>query len=110
MQLESIKKKGQVKNHRSSVSAEVYGLHNEKQEFVAKVIEKTPDQIAKLTEKMNKSFLFNSLDDKDFKTVLDAMEQVNFPAGEQIITQGDPGNVLYLIYSGNLDCFKTFVI
>jgi len=32
-----------------------------------------------------------------------------FSQGETIITQGESGDVLYVIEKGELDCYKTFV-
>lgn len=55
------------------------------------------------------SFLFNTLEDKDFNSVLNAMEEKRFKSGENVILQGEAGDVLYLIYQGHLDCFKVFV-
>jgi len=94
---------------RASVSAEVYGAHNQKAEFVPKVIAKSEDQIAKISSKIMQSFLFNCLEEKDLKTVIDAMEERQYKDGDTVITQGDAGDVLYLIYSGNLDCYKVLV-
>ena len=34
------------------------------------------------------------------------MVEVKFKAGETVIKQGDPGEVLYVVDQGNLDCFK----
>ena len=39
---------------------------------------------------------------------MDAMEEKRFNSGETVITQGENGDVLYIIESGSLDCFKTF--
>ncbi len=95
---------------RSSVSAEVYGKFNIKeQNFKARIIPKTKDQEKKLTERMMQSFLFNNLEQKDFASVLGAMEERRFAKGETVIQQGDNGDVLYLIYQGTLDCLKVFV-
>ena len=54
------------------------------------------------------SFLFNSLEDKDLQTVIDSFEEKKYKAGENVITQGDEGDVLYLVDSGELDCEKVF--
>ncbi len=110
MQIQARKNKAQGGNQRSSVSAEVYGTFNEKKAFVAKVVPKSSEQKEKIYTKVIKSFLFNSLEDKDLNTVIDAMEEVRFSQGDQVIKQGDPGDVLYVVYSGELDCFKTFVL
>lgn len=104
------KKDAVVSRQRIGVSAEVYGKFNKKEEFKARVISKTDDQKKRITERIMMSFLFNSLDEKDIHTVIDAMEEVRKKAGENVITEGEKGDVLYLIESGQLDCFKTFVI
>jgi len=35
-----------------------------------------------------------------------AMEETKFAQGEWVIKQGEEGNVLYVIDSGELDCLK----
>lgn len=50
--------------------------------------------------------MFSALSQEDLAIVIDAMQGVNFKAGETVITQGDAGSVLYLVDSGELDCFK----
>ena len=106
---EELKKRQQKKkNFRVSVSAEVYGLHNIKKPFIPRVIPKTEDQKARIKEKCLQSFLFNSLEDKELKTVIDSFEEKRYKAGENVITQGEEGDVLYLVDSGELDCEKVF--
>lgn len=94
------------KNQRSSVSAEVYGDFNKKGIFTARVIKKSSEQKERIIQKTIKSIIFNSLDEKELNTVVDAMEERKFNTGDEIIKQGDNGDVLYLIESGELDCFK----
>lgn len=94
---------------RSSVSAEVYGNFNEKKLFVPKYIPKTEDQIQRIQTKVLKSFIFNNLDEKELKTVVDAMEEYLCVSGDEVIKQGDPGAVLFIIEKGVYDCFKQFV-
>ena len=109
LQVQQRRNKVQGGNQRASVSAECYGAFNEKKAFVPKVIPKNAEQREKIVQKVMQSFLFNSLEEKDLNTVIDAMEEVNFKQGDQVITQGDAGDVLFLVFSGELDCFKTFV-
>lgn len=97
------------KGPRNSVSAESYGTFNKKKEFTAKVIPKSDEQIERIQNKVLKSFIFNNLDEKELKTVVDAMEEVNCNVDEEIIKQGDNGAVLYIIEKGEYDCFKQFV-
>ena len=106
---EELKKRSQKKkNFRVSVSAEVYGIHNVKKPFKPRVIPKTEEQKQRIKEKCMQSFLFNSLEDKDLQTVIDSFEEKKYKAGENVITQGDEGDVLYLVDSGELDCEKVF--
>lgn len=50
--------------------------------------------------------MFSALDDRDLKTVIDAMEESLFKKGDKVIVEGDMGDCLYLIDNGKLDCFK----
>ncbi len=99
-------KKNTIKAKRSSVCAEVYGMFNKKEDFTPKVVPKTKNQIDNILKKVNQSFMFSNLDEKDLKTVIDAFEEKRFQKGDTIINQGDSGDVLYLIESGTLDCFR----
>jgi len=36
------------------------------------------------------------------------MEEVHFKPGDAVITQGDDGDVLYVVDQGKLDCYKKF--
>lgn len=108
---EIIPKKSSIlqKGPRTSVSAEVYGNFNIKQAFVPRFIAKTEEQISRIQNKVLKSFIFNNLDDKELKTVVDAMEEYTCKVKDTIIQQGDPGAVLFIIEKGTYDCFKQFV-
>ena len=91
------------------MSAEVYGKFNVKDDFKLKIINKTDEQKQRILTTIMNSFLFNSLEEKDLQTVIDAMEEKRFKAGDTIIKQGENGDVLYLIEEGTLDCYKMFV-
>ena len=102
-------KRNQKRNQnraRSSVSAEVYGDFNKKKEFKPKIIPKKEDQKKRLEQVVSKSFIFNNLDNKDLITVLDAIEERRFKEGETVITEGERGDVLFIVEKGDLKCFK----
>ena len=105
---EMAKRKKKKGGFRVSVSAEAYGVHNIKKPFVPRVIPKSEDQIKRIKDKVMMSFMFNSLEDKELKTVIDSFEEKKFNAGDNVIVQGDEGDVLYLVDSGELDCEKVF--
>lgn len=50
--------------------------------------------------------MFMSLDDKDMNIVIDAMDESKIASGTTIITEGEPGDVLYIVESGELSCSK----
>ena len=52
--------------------------------------------------------MFASLDHKDQSIVIDAMEEKQFDAGEWVIHQGDDGDLLFVVDSGKLECYKKF--
>lgn len=106
---EEMKKRQQKKkNMRVSVSAEVYGFFNKKKEFKPRVIPKTDEQVSRIKEKCSQSFIFANLDEKELKTVIDSFEEKRYKAGMSVITQGQEGDVLFLVDQGELDCEKVF--
>ena len=55
---------------RSGVSAEVYGVFHKKENFVAKVVSKTQEQIQRIKTSVIHSFLFGNLDPKDLEVMI----------------------------------------
>ena len=96
------------RGQRSSVSAEVFGMFNKKGDFKPRVIPKKPEQKEKIKNKCLQSFIFNALEDQDMATVVDAFEEKRYKSGEYVITQGEQGDVIYLVDTGELGCEKTF--
>ena len=50
--------------------------------------------------------MFKALGQDEIDIVVNAMEEVKFQEGATVITEGEPGNVLYVVEEGSLDCFK----
>ena len=96
------------KKMRTSVSAEVYGNFNKKENFKPRFIKKTPEQILKIKNRVLSSFLFSNLDKKDLDIVIGAMDEKKLKPNEIAIQQGDDGDVLYVVESGELECSKHF--
>ena len=94
------------RNTRNSVSAEVYGIFNKRENFIPKKIPKTEEQINRIKGKIISSFIFSSLDKKDIQIIIDAMEEKKFKIDEKVITQGEFGDCLYIVETGSLSCFK----
>ena len=107
---EEIKKRQAKKSQfkRTGVSAEAYGKFNKKEDFVPRVIEKTEEQINKIKARIVSSFLFSNLEPNELEIVIGAMDEKHFKPGENVITQGENGDCLYVVEEGNLDCTKHF--
>lgn len=97
-----------TKKYRTSVSAEAYGQWNRKSEFNPRQISKTNDQRQRIIEVINKCFMFSSLDKVEREILILAFEERKFEAGSDVIVQGDDGNELFVVDSGELSCFKRF--
>ena len=93
---------------RTSVSAEAFGEFNIKKTFIPKVVPKSGEIIARLSDRLKKSFMFNSLEEQERSIVINAMEEKKIQAGEVVIKQGDGGNELFFVDSGKLECSKVF--
>jgi cAMP-dependent protein kinase regulator len=93
---------------RSSVSAEAYGRWNTKVAYVPVVIPKHEQTKTALKDKLLQSFMFKSLDVEDLEIVINAMKEIKFSQGAQVIKQGDDGDELYFVFSGSLDCNKLY--
>jgi len=52
--------------------------------------------------------MFNNLDEKELKVVIDAIEEAKFNEGEKVIVEGDQGDCMYVLESGSLLCTKVF--
>jgi|EP00927_Polykrikos_kofoidii_P073701 cAMP-dependent protein kinase regulator len=92
------------KHARGSVSAEAYGDWNTKTAFTPPVIPKTDEQKERLTACLLTSFLFANLDERDLATVVAAMKEAPSEPKQRIIMQGDDGECLYVVESGQLNC------
>jgi cAMP-dependent protein kinase regulator len=101
-------KRATIKNQRKSISAEAYGHYNPKSEFHPKVVEKDPQTKQKIHELLSNSFLFKHLEEKEMTIIVNAMEIRHYESGASVIKQGDDGNELYIVGSGQLRCTKRF--
>jgi cAMP-dependent protein kinase regulator len=97
---------GSKKNSRKGISAEVFGDYNKKEEFKAKVYKKTEQSFTFIKNLLMKSIMFMNLSEENLKIVIDAMQERKCLAEEQIITEGEAGDMLYVIGEGEFDCTK----
>lgn len=96
------------KGPRTSVSAEAFGMWNRKEEFKARVIEKSEETKDKISSRLKQSFIFQALNEEEFSIVVNAMEEKRFVGGDKVIEQGEDGNELFVVEQGKLSCYKQF--
>mmetsp|Transcript_64705 Transcript_64705/g.142791 ORF Transcript_64705/g.142791 Transcript_64705/m.142791 type:complete len:352 (+) Transcript_64705:71-1126(+) len=79
-------------------------------DWVAPVHAKTPEQEARLTASVKKSFVFAALDPKDLKVVIAAFQEIAVPVGKQVIKEGDrvgpSEQALFVIEKGQLEVYR----
>jgi len=98
--------KSNIKQNRISVSAEAYGTFNKKGSYTPRVVPKSDEIKQRIATRLGEVFMFSALDHKEKSIVLDAMEEFKFTAGDSVIKQGEDGDVLYVVDSGKLDCYR----
>lgn len=64
----------------------------------------------RIHDRLSQSFLFMGLDESDMTVVINAMDEKKANAGDTIITEGEKGDVLYVVEDGLLECYKNLVI
>lgn len=100
--------KAKANQQRTSVSAEAFGIYHKKGDFEPVVIEKSDEVKGKIKKRLEESFMFSALSEKDKNIVLDAMKEENFKKGDRVIKEGDDGDVLFVVESGLYNCTKVF--
>ena len=103
--LEQLRNQGKKK---MAISAESYGTYNKMAEFKPPVVPKSDAQKAEIRSVLQISFMFNTLDDKDFEIIINAMDIRTYHPNEWVIRQGDDGAELFVVSSGKLKCEKVF--
>jgi cAMP-dependent protein kinase regulator len=88
------------------ISEEVFGEFNLREDIV--LAEKSMSESEKVLVKslLRSSILFQNLDCKDEEVLLKAMVSKDTEEHELIIREGEAGNVLYVVESGEYDCYK----
>lgn len=94
------------KQSRMAISEEVFGAFNKKSSFAPKKITKSEESRVLILSLIRNSILFRNIDSDDEQTIIDAMGEKNCEVGETIIEEGTDGDQLYIVESGEYDCFK----
>jgi len=102
MDFEARRNHPSLRNKRKSVCAERL---EDVSDMKLEVIKKSEEEAARIRKILEKNMLFNSLDDHQMKTIVDAMFVVEKEDSEVIIQQGEDGDNFYVIDSGHVDVY-----
>lgn len=91
-----------LKNKRGSVFHKAFESGKDATSFVPPVHQKQEEDTEKLTDLFKNSFLTKNIDEKEHKTLANAMFQKKFQAGDPIIKYGDIGAEYYVLASGTV--------
>jgi len=61
-----------------------------------------------LKKRLETAFMFSALNPEELEIVLGAMQKVTKKAGDNVIKEGDDGDNLYVVETGELNCTKVF--
>ena len=76
---------------RTSVSAEAFGVHNKKEDFIPPVVHKNEDTRKQISERLKQCFMFSGLSEEEMRVVTDAMSVVYPEKREFVIKEGEDG-------------------
>jgi len=93
------------RNRRVSVSAESMQPNKKLTALLYKKVPKSASEEAMVKKSLQDHFLFNELDDDQYKDVINSMEDKKYQAGDVVIKQGAAGDYFYIVSQGTLDCF-----
>lgn len=91
-----------------AISAESYGSYNQMKDYKPPVVPKTNEQREEIRQVLKMSFMFNTLEERDFEIIINAMGVRNYQANENVIKQGEDGAELFVVSNGKLKCEKVF--
>ena len=105
---EEIKKRQQkLKQRRPTVSDEAIDL-KDLSNYNPQNNSNSSELLEKIKQKCSKLFFFNNLPENELNLIIRAFNKENINQGETIFTQGEDADKLYILNSGELDCWKTF--
>ena len=68
----------------------------------AKAVKKTPEQSDIIRKGLDSNVFLKNLDQSQVNQLIDCMQHTNLSAGQNIITEGEPGNELYILEKGQV--------
>lgn len=71
-----------------------------------KVIPKDEETEAIIRSLLSKSLVFRSLESEDLNCVINALEEIKTEESQGIIKEGEEGDMLFIVGSGEYECTK----
>ena len=105
---EEVIKKRMATEPRKAISTEVYTEEDKPEEYSPKIVEKPPELIEAIRNRLIRLFHFDAFDYDYLLKVIDLMYEKKVYKDGNLIHQGDLSETLYLVTQGRFDCFKTF--
>jgi cAMP-dependent protein kinase regulator len=88
------------------ISEETFGLFNKKQSVTLAEIPKSAESHLLIKSLIRNSILFQNLDWKDEEQLIKTMSEKTFQAGQTVIKEGEDGEELFIVDSGEYECSK----
>lgn len=102
-----VRKKAQGKSRsRIAISEEVFGCFNKKEAVQLTEIPKDQETTLLIKSLIRNSILFHNIDSRDEDALIKAMAEKQFAEGERVIAEGDRGDDLFIVESGEYECSK----
>lgn len=76
-------------------------------DFVPDIEEKSEEVINQIKEKCKSINIFKNLSKNELELIINSFKTENFRKGDTIFNQGEDGDKLYILISGELECWKT---
>lgn len=89
-----------------AISEEAFGFYNKKQSVVLTQIPKSLETELLIKSLIRNSILFQNLDWKDEEILIKSMSENEFSTGDVVIKEGEAGDELFIVQSGEYDCSK----
>ena len=108
---EEIRKKQQKRKNRPELISEEVLFEKDilkLQNYSPYSEEKSQEIYEKIRNKCESLFFFNNLSENELNLIISAFKTEKFKKGDTIFSEGQSGNKLYILDSGELDCWKTF--
>ena len=76
-------------------------------DFVPEIEEKSEEDISKIKEKCKTLDIFKTLSKNELDLIINSFKNERYQQGDTIFNQGEDGDKLYILKSGELECWKT---